>query len=559
MFGILVAISLPDAQPFGWWPTEGADPQNSRRTLLTGKMTATPTRVWYAIQTRGYREPAVGDVDGDGRMEVIVTSNDTSVNSSNPALNCLDTVICYDAQTGAEKWRFVPDPAALPEDDSMWVQFQNNATLVDIDGDGQIEVLIRAHIPKRMVYTYYGGVFCLSGNSGTEEWHYYGSGFGWAYGDITVADFDGDGQLEAASVVCHDLVVLDSQGNPEFSVPAYTDAWVAADDPDSDGVWQLYFMKTYYPPDVDTLVCVNGSDGSVLWKMTTGSAFLSIVSGGGFVLGDVDGDGVKEIVMTVYDEYTDSVMLWSVDQFTGTVESKFTLPYTFALVSHHVCVDVDADGVEEVVAPRYQARPVECVDMADSALLWEFLIAPEEIWEGAAAGDVNGDGIYEVLIGCEPATVYALSASTGALLWSVSLPDADGQTWPVLADIDGDSCVELVATAASYWRPGAVVQALAVFDDLSGTGCGLLSVDSPEESRNGFPFLAATPQGLIVRLPSKLRVSLKVYDASGRLRATLIDGLAEPGEREFSPELPKGAYLAVLKWPGGKKSVCFVR
>jgi len=80
-----------------------------------------------------------------------------------------------------------------------------------------------------------------------------------------------------------------------------------------------------------------------------------------------------------------------------------------------------------------------------------------------------------------------------------------------------------------------------------------------EASGNAFEF-RTMGRGLYLSLPGEAWVSLSLYDASGRLVQNLYTGILTPGEYTFVPAIEeKGVYLAVLRHPGGAKTVKVVK
>jgi outer membrane protein assembly factor BamB len=64
--------------------------------------------------------PAIADIDGDGKLEVLVGSHDGNL-------------YCLDGRSGARKWAYRPRASA---------QFFSSPTLADLDGDGLLEIII---------------------------------------------------------------------------------------------------------------------------------------------------------------------------------------------------------------------------------------------------------------------------------------------------------------------------------------------------------------------------------------------------------------------------------
>ncbi|MCD6484362.1 MAG: PQQ-binding-like beta-propeller repeat protein, partial [Candidatus Odinarchaeota archaeon] len=105
--------------------------------------------------------PALGDVDGDGKLEVIVGSDDNKVY----ALNGEDGSLLWSYSTGYYVW--------------------SSPALGDIDGDGKFEVIVGSDDNK---------VYALNGEDGSLLWSYStGSDVG---SSPALGDVDGDGKLE---------------------------------------------------------------------------------------------------------------------------------------------------------------------------------------------------------------------------------------------------------------------------------------------------------------------------------------------------------------------------
>lgn len=111
-------------------------------------------------------------------------------------------------------------------------------------------------------------------------------------------------------------------------------------------------------------------------------------------------------------------------------------------------VDVDGDGALEVAVGDVTGN-VSLYDGATGKRLWSKPAAEEKevrpsIGAGLAAGDIDGDGVPEIVVGTESGTLAALRGRTGERTWRVHR-DSALRAAPVLADLDGDRKLDVVA------------------------------------------------------------------------------------------------------------------
>lgn len=120
--------------------------------------------------------PAIGDIDGDGKPEVVFGAGDFWHGSDATA------VFALDAATGALKWRRETDGVT-----------DSSPALADINGDGTLDVAIGTFDSAALGKSG-GTVFALKGTDGSDLPGFpQASGGGAILGGITTADVDGDG------------------------------------------------------------------------------------------------------------------------------------------------------------------------------------------------------------------------------------------------------------------------------------------------------------------------------------------------------------------------------
>jgi hypothetical protein len=108
-----------------------------------------------------------------------------------------------------------------------------------------------------------------------------------------------------------------------------------------------------------------------------------------------------------------------------------------------------------------------------------------------------------------------------------------------------DGCVEIIGGSAS--ASGGVM----VFDDPgNSSGCGAASNDESADSSLA-PSIRPAGQSIYLFMPTSAQVSLRLYDAQGRLVQRLCEGVLASGGHTFNPALEaKGVYMAVMRYQG---------
>jgi outer membrane protein assembly factor BamB len=143
------------------WPMFRRDLLHTGRATKTSKITVPKER--WSVFTRGLVESsaAVGDVDGDGVLEVVVGSYDGNL-------------YAYHGRTGALKWRY---------ETKNWVY--SSPAIADADGDGRLEVAIGSQDKSFAL---------LDGRTGRPKWVFLTEDG--ILSSPAIADIDGDGRME---------------------------------------------------------------------------------------------------------------------------------------------------------------------------------------------------------------------------------------------------------------------------------------------------------------------------------------------------------------------------
>lgn len=305
---------------------------------------------------------AAGDIDGDGDVELVTTTfGPTPGNATLVALE----------HNGAWKWRSAvyrthPDPNGLTNRD--------NPTIADLDGDGNVEILVGANVfdaRGRLLWRGTGGqAFQSAGNSSDRG------------GAISVAaDVDLDGRLEVVTgntLYRHDGTILWQSPLP--------DGYPAVANFDADPRPEIVVVS-------QGTVRLHDDDGSLLWGPVELPG-TDPEAGGAPTIADFDGDGQPEIGVAGSDVFVafraDGTILWQAS--TQDYTSNQTGSTAF---------DLDGDGVVEVI--YRDERKLRIFRGSDGVVLFEDTLSSNTWTEEPVIADVDRDGNAEIVVSTDRA------------------------------------------------------------------------------------------------------------------------------------------------------------
>ena len=375
---------------------------------------------------------AVGDLDGDGALEVVATEGMRVCGGALEGGRCGAygmLIYVWDA-----KGELLHGWPRMPGSDN----YLTAPALADLDDDGTLEIVVGSI--DGSVYAY----------------HYDGSAVaGWPQrtaGEIhdapSCADLDGDGMTEV--VVCNALghvYAWHGGGAPVSGWPQ--DAGSSANSPlladlDGDGNAEVIVVSE------SGRASVWRSDGTAYpgWPIQEPTRFLASP-----VAGDLDRDGRLEIVApsesAAYVWRSDGSPMrgWPKTNVTGNVGSSPAL------------ADLDGDGYLEIIS----------VDATGSIQAWNHDGTHAARWGGNAAGaplssiivgDIDGDDRLEIIVGSDDGDEYLYAYNhdgTPLLGWPRRIPQRDTpppqwdrRTTGTLTDLDGDGDLELGIGVEGY-------------------------------------------------------------------------------------------------------------
>jgi len=298
-------------------------------------------------------------------------------------------------------------------------------------------------------------------------------GFPTAYQVSAIAtdDVNGDGIADITACAAGTPFVIARDGGtfaPAWTGSAVNCAAAAAGDRDGDGAIDIAVVSygspgtltVFSPPNLDPSASValpstgSGSDvaiGNV--DNDPGMEIVATTSSGTYIydgatlalkwsfsgyngtqvkLGDVDGDGRKDIVVNggtgyVLDGQTHGLLFGYVGGFGVSMAVG----------------DVDGDQKSEIVFSQQYSSNLTILN-GDTQTIYTIPGSGNSIYS-VAIGDINGDGAPEILTGGY--SIEARRPSDGLLLWSYTSTYGYGTTSAIaLADFDGSGTIDVVST-----------------------------------------------------------------------------------------------------------------
>lgn len=450
--------------------------------------------------TRAYASAATGDINGDGKLEVVAS-----------ALGEDNKVYAYTSEGElVDGW-----PVEL---ESNGYGIYASPVVFDLDGDGSDEIL---------VITWRGNLYIFKGD---------GTGFNSedglfislnsinnpGFSPPAVGDIDGDDLPEiAVGTESGGLFVFEVNGDtlPGFPVDlggAIRSPLAIADfSPSYPGLEIACVAGTY--------LYIISKDGNILpgWPK-----YVSIPIESQFyapAAADIDNDGTPELIVQGGDNLC--AYNWDatpVPGFPASLEFYYSGP---------VVGDINGDGDLEIVVGDAHERLYSI--NSDGSISERFPIPLTGTPGTPTIADINGDGKMDIFV-----------AASGRDLWGFYIPENEGSyrmEWPTFLHDPGRT--------ACYENP--IILSGGAFAGKISTPFKLALLGAQPS-----PFKNTTM--IVFSLPKKSHVVLSIYDITGRRVKTLINGVLDEGihkvmwdgKDKWNHPLPSGIYFYTLRTQG---------
>ncbi len=236
--------------------------------------------------------PAIADVDEDGNLDIVVTS-DTAL-------------FLINGQDASVKWHI-----------GGMGTYYSSPTVIDVDRDGHLEIITRST----------SNIYCIDRNGATVWSSNIGSSNSSPTG-TAAWDVDGDDTVEifaatGATLYCVNGITGATKWTYTLASSYSIHRAVSLADVDGDGLIEILVPSYYTPGTPHPLTCLN-PDGTLQWTVTFGTA--NDVHDPASA--DVDADGCAELLVGTYDGSGTNKSAWMLDDASNSSDCGLAVDET---------------------------------------------------------------------------------------------------------------------------------------------------------------------------------------------------------------------------------------